>query len=96
MPKLTLTFTDHADSFIESGIASGRFADANEAVAEGIGLLEEREEDEQARKEWLEAAIQESREDIERGDYVTLESPEQIDEFFRQTRQEVSAQLAHD
>ena len=43
-----------------------RFASANEAVTEGLNLLEEREEAERAKIQWLEAAIQEARDDLDR------------------------------
>jgi len=59
MPTRSVHLTEHFDQFIESGIDSGRFSDANEIVREGLRLLEEREQDERIKLEWLRAAAKE-------------------------------------
>ncbi len=87
MSTRNVTLPDHLDQYIDEGIASGRFTDASDAVREALSLMEESE---QAKVEWMRSAVQEGIDDIERGDYVTLNSGEEIDEFIDQLRREVS------
>ncbi len=94
MPTLNVNLTEHFDQFINAGITSGRFSDASEVVREGLRLLEEREQEEKAKIEWLRSAAKEGFDDIDRGDYVTLRSDQDIDEFMQQVGKEASAELA--
>jgi antitoxin ParD1/3/4 len=94
MPTRNVNLTEHLDQFIETGIASGRFSNASEVVREGLRLLEQREQEDRAKIEWLRAAAKEGFDDIDRGDYVTLRSPEEIDNFVDEIRREVSEKLA--
>ena len=87
MSTRNVTLPDHLDHYIDEGIASGRFPDASDAVREALSLMEESE---QAKVEWMRSAVQEGIDAIERGDYVTLTSGEEIDEFIDQLRREVS------
>jgi len=94
MPTRNVNLTEHFDGFVEAGIASGRFSNASEVVREGLRLLEQREQEDQAKLEWLRAAAKKGFDDIERGDYVTLRSDEEIESFVQQIGEEVSAELA--
>ena len=94
MPTRNVNLTEHLDSFIEVGITSGRFSNASEVVREGLRLLEQREQEDKAKIEWLRAAAKEGFADIERGDYVTLRSGQEIDDFIDQLGVEASAELA--
>ena len=94
MPTRNVNLTEHLDSFIEVGINSGRFSNASEVVREGLRLLEQREQEDKAKIEWLRAAAKEGFADIERGDYVTLRSGQEIDDFIDQLGVEASAELA--
>ena len=96
MPTRTVTLTDDAYSFIESGIASGRFSSANDAVAEGVNLLKQQELEHEAKKDWLEAAIQEGLDDLDRGNYVTFDSQRELRDFTRQMWDEAVAQAKHE
>jgi antitoxin ParD1/3/4 len=94
MPTRNVNLTEHFDLFIESGIASGRFSNASEIVREGLRLLEQREQEDKARLEWLRTAAKEGFDAIERGDYLTLRSGEDIQEFMRQAGEEASTEVA--
>ncbi len=94
MPTRNVNLTEHFDSFIETGITSGRFSNASEVVREGLRLLEQREQEDRAKIEWLRAAAREGFDAIDRGDYVTLNSEEELDALFDQIHEEVSAELA--
>jgi antitoxin ParD1/3/4 len=63
-------------------------------VREGLRLLEQREREDKAKIEWLRAAAKEGFDALDRGDYVTLNSEEDLDAFFDQIHKEVSAELA--
>ena len=94
MPTRNVNLTEHLDHFIETGVTSGRFSNASEVVREGLRLLEQRERENQAKIEWLQGAAKEGFDDIERGDFVTLRSGEEIDDFVDQVRRDVSEKLA--
>lgn len=77
---------------VELAEDSDRRSNANEAVTEGLQILEEGEEEERAKVAWLEAAIQEGRDDLDRGDYITLRGPDEIRAFTRQALREAIAE----
>jgi antitoxin ParD1/3/4 len=94
MSTRNVNLTQHFDQFIESGLASGRFSNASEMVREGLRLLEQREMENRARLEWLRAAVQEGIDDLERGDYVTLHSRQEIDDWMSQVHEEAMGKSA--
>jgi antitoxin ParD1/3/4 len=63
-------------------------------VREGLRLLEQREQEERAKLDWLRAAVQEGLDAIDRGDYTDLNSKREIKDFLRRTREEAAAGLA--
>jgi hypothetical protein len=54
------------------------------------GKVKQREQEDGAKLEWLRAAAREGFGDIERGDYVTLRSDRDIEEFMRHVGEEAS------
>jgi antitoxin ParD1/3/4 len=93
MPTRNVNLTEHFDSFIDAGISSGRFSNASEVVREGLRLLEQREQEDQAKLEWLRGAAKEGFDAIEHGDYVTVRSDRDIEEFMRQIGDEASVEV---
>jgi antitoxin ParD1/3/4 len=94
MPTRNVHLTEHFDKFIDAGIKSGRFSNASEIVREGLRLLEQREEEDRAKLEWLRKAAKEGFDAIDRGDFIVLNSDEDIDRFMTDIHDEVSAELA--
>ena len=94
MPTRNIDLTEHFERFVEAGITSGRFSNASEVVREGLRLLQQREQEDRARIEWLRAAAKEGFDAADRGDYVAFDSEEGLDAFLDQVHQEVSAELA--
>ena len=94
MPTRNVNLTEHFDRFIEARVTSGRFSNASEVVREGLRLLEQREREDKARLAWLRAAAKEGFDQLDRGDYVTLNSEDELDAFFDQIHEEASAELA--
>lgn len=96
MPTRNVNLTEHLDRFIRAGVRSGRFSNASEVVREGLRLLERREKEDQARLEWLRAAVQEGIDDMERGDYTTLRSEREIKDCVRQLREAAATEISAD
>lgn len=94
MPTRNVNLTEHFDRFVEAGVTAGRFSNASEVVREGLRLLEQREQEDKAKIEWLRAAAKDGFDDIERGDYATLRSDKEIDDFIDQLGQEALAESA--
>lgn len=66
----------------------------SEVVREGLRLLEQREREDKAKLQWLRAAAKEGFDQLDRGDYVAVNSEEELDALFDQIHEEVSAALA--
>ena len=79
MPTRNVHLTEHFDSLIANGIASGQFSNASEVVREGLRLLEQRQREDEARIEWLRDTTQESFAALDRGEGIALSSADGID-----------------
>jgi antitoxin ParD1/3/4 len=62
-------------------------------VREGLRLLEQREQEDKAKIEWLRGAAKEGFAAADHGDYTTLRSDQEIDDFVDQVRREASKKL---
>ena len=67
MPTRNVVLTDHQAELIERLVESGRYQNASEVLREGIRLIEQRAEEDQARLKRLRAAILVGDADIEAG-----------------------------
>jgi antitoxin ParD1/3/4 len=94
MPTRNVNLTEHFDRFIEAGITSGRFSNASEVVREGLRLLEQREQEDKAKLEWLRAAAKEGFDQLDRGEGIEFESMDDFDAHIDQIGEEVSAEIA--
>ena len=86
MPTRNVHLTEHFDNFIETGVQSGRFSNASEVVREGLRLLEQRQEEENAKLAWLRGAIQEGVDAAERGKYTTLPTASAVTDYLHDLR----------
>ena len=94
MPTRNVNLTEHFDRFIEAGITSGRFSNASEVVREGLRLLEQREQEDKAKLEWLRAAAKEGFDQLDRGEGIEFESMDAFDAYIDKIAEEVSAGIA--
>jgi antitoxin ParD1/3/4 len=94
MPTRNVNLTEHFDRFIEAGITSGRFSNASEVVREGLRLLEQREQEDKAKIEWLRSAAKKGFDELDRGEGIEFKSMDEFDAFIDQIGEEVSAELA--
>ncbi len=94
MPTRNVNLTEHFDRFIEAGVASGRFSNASEVVREGLRLLEQREQEDKAKLEWLRAAAKEGFDQLDRGEGIEFESMDDFDAYIDRIGEEASAEIA--
>ena len=92
MPTRNVNLSEHLDRFIEDGLESGRFQNANEMVSEGLKLLEDREA--QAKLEWLRAAAKEGFDQLDRGEGIQFETVDDLVAHIDEIGKEVSAEVA--
>lgn len=94
MPTRNVSLTDHYDSFIETSIAEGRFANASEAVRAGLSLLERQAAEEAAKLEWLRTAAKDAFASLDRGEGIGFGSIDELAAYVEQIGTEVSAEIA--
>lgn len=94
MPTRNVNLTEHLDTFIETGVASGRFSNASEVVREGLRLLEQRDLEDKAKLEWLRSAAKEGFDAADLGHFVALNSAQELETSLDQIHEEVAAQVA--
>jgi antitoxin ParD1/3/4 len=94
MPTRSVNLTARLNRFIELRVASGRFLNASEVIREGLRLLEQREREDKAKLKWLRAAAKEGFDALDRGDYTSVHSASEMEEFLNQIHREVSAETA--
>ncbi|HEY0794220.1 MAG TPA: type II toxin-antitoxin system ParD family antitoxin [Acidisarcina sp.] len=94
MPTRNVDLTEHFDQFIDAGISSGRFSDASEIVREALRILEQRQEEDRAKLEWLRAAAKEGTDALDRGEYTSFSSMDDLAAFIETIHDEVTAELA--
>ena len=78
MPTRNVVLTDHQAAFVESLVANGRYQNVSEVLREGLRLVESREAENAAKLAGLRAAVQAGIDSMERGDFLSFESPEAL------------------
>jgi len=94
MPTRNVHLTQHFDSLIADGIESGQFSNASEVVREGLRLLEQRQQEDKAKIEWLRGAIQQGIDEVERGEGIEFASIDDLAHHIQAIGKEVSKELA--
>ncbi len=94
MPTRNINLTEYLDRFIDVGITSGRFSNASEVVREGLRLLEQREQEDKAKIEWLRGAAKEGFDQLDRGEGMEFQSMEELGNYIDQIGEEVSKEMA--
>ncbi|HEV7285769.1 MAG TPA: type II toxin-antitoxin system ParD family antitoxin [Kaistia sp.] len=73
MPTRNISLADALDDLVEEEVRSGRYQNAREVVRAGLGLFEQRKQENTARLRALDRAIDVATEQAERGEYVPVE-----------------------
>lgn len=91
MPSRNINLTDHYDGYVAKALASGKYKNASEVIRAGLRLLERQEAEDAAKIEALRASVRDGIQAYERGEYVAMETPGDIDSFFDDIAAEGSA-----
>ncbi|WP_341327403.1 type II toxin-antitoxin system ParD family antitoxin [Methylotuvimicrobium sp. KM2] len=78
MPTRNVVLTDPQMQFVEQLVQSGRYQNASEVLREGLRLMQQREQEQTVRLQALREAVAVGIDDIQAGQYTTLESAEAI------------------
>jgi antitoxin ParD1/3/4 len=88
MPTRNVVLTVHQAEMIERLVDSGEYQNASEVLREGLRLIEEREDERQAKLAALRDAAKNGFEAIDRGDYRDFDTPEELREHLTSLAQE--------
>jgi antitoxin ParD1/3/4 len=94
VPTRNINLTDHLDHFVERQVASGRYSNASEIVREGLRLLEEQEQERQAKLEALRQAAKQGFDEIDQGKGIVLRGKKSIHQFIADIETEVRTKAA--
>jgi antitoxin ParD1/3/4 len=81
MPTRNINLTEHLDHFIARQVASGRYSNASEIVREALRLLEEHEQERNAKLNALRHAAKQGFDEIDQGKGIVVKGKKEIDRF---------------
>jgi len=94
MPNRNVDLTDQEERFVESLVASGRYADAVEVLRAGLRLLEREASADAEKLGVLRSLAAESFGSLDRGEGTSLEGNQQLADFIREIGQRVADRSA--
>ena len=80
----SVALTPHFESLTQQLVASGRYNNVSEVIRDGLRLLESRVLEDKAKLEALRDAARQGFAAIERGEYLALQSDQDIESFVQQ------------
>ena len=83
MPTRNVVLSDHQQELVESLVQSGRYQNASEVLREGLRLVEEREQIQEAKLKALKQAARQGWADVAAGRYADV-GDDQLEEFLGQ------------
>lgn len=93
MTTRTIDIPEEQVHFIRDIVAAGRYQDENEVVLAALNLLEREEKEHRENLEELRAEVQKGLDAIDEGDYIELNSNEEISTYFDTLRSELTPEL---
>ena len=94
MPTRNINLTDYLDHFVERQVSSGRYSNASEIVRDALRLLEEQEQERQAKLKALRQAATKGFDEIDQGKGIVLKSKKAVKQFITEIEAEVSSRSA--
>jgi antitoxin ParD1/3/4 len=94
MPTRNINLTDHFDRFVENQVSSGRYSNASEMVREALRLLEDQEEEREAKLKVLRKAAKLGFDEIDQGKGIVLTGKDAISRFITEIETEVRTKTA--
>jgi antitoxin ParD1/3/4 len=94
VPTRNINLTDHLDRFVDRQVSSGRYSNASEIVRDGLRLLEEEEQERQAKLKALRQAAKHGFGEIDQGRVIVLKSKKSVRQFLTQIEGDVRKKAA--
>lgn len=94
MPTRNINLTEHFNDFVEHQISSGRYSNASEIVREALRLLEEHEQEREAKLKALRQAAKQGFDEIDQGKGIVLKGKKAIRRFITEIEAEVRSSAA--
>ena len=94
MPTRNINLTEHLDDFVERQVASGRYSNASEIVREALRLLEEQEQEREAKLKALRQAAKQGFDEIDQGKGIVLKGKKAINQFIADIETKVRTKAA--
>ena len=91
MPTRNINLTEHLDHFVKRQVSSGRYSNASEIVREALRLLEEQEQERQAKLKALRQAAERGFRQIDQGEGIILKGKKGVAQFIRAIEAEVKS-----
>lgn len=89
MPTRNIHLTDHFDDFVAQQVSSGRYSNASEIVRDALRLLEEQEQERDAKLKALRLAAKAGFDELDQGEGIVLRDKKAIGQFVRQIETEM-------
>jgi len=81
MPTRNVVLTDHQEKLIEKLVESGRYQNASEVLREGLRLVEQRNEEDNAKLKTLRKAAAAGFDALDRGEFKEFDSIEDLRDY---------------
>jgi antitoxin ParD1/3/4 len=94
MPTRNINLTEHLDHFVKRQVSSGRYSNASEIVREALRLLEEEEQERQAKLNVLRKAAKQGFDEIDQGQGIVLKGKKAVNQFTAKIQAEVRSRAA--
>src|SRR5450631_2334773 len=94
MPTRNINLTEHFDDFVQHQVSSGRYSNASEIVREALRLLEEHEQEREAKLKALRQAAKQGFGEIDQGKGIVLKGKKAISRFISDIEAEVRTKAA--
>ena len=83
MPTRNISLTDEQDAFVENLVKSGEYQNASEAVRDGLRALRQRRREDALKLKALRKAAREGIAALDRGEFKTFESADELTAYLR-------------
>jgi antitoxin ParD1/3/4 len=94
VPTRNINLTEHLDRFVEHRVSSGRYSNASEIVRDALRLLEEQEQEREAKLKGLRRAAKQGFDEIDQGKGIVLKGKKAIRRLITDIEAEVRTKAA--
>ncbi len=89
-----ISMTDELAAFVAEQVESGDFASISEVYREALRTFRDRIETQKKYHEFVSTKLAASKDAYERGEYVSIESPDELSSFMSSIRLELESEYA--